>query len=262
MMPIAQRLYWRYITDSPKAKFSNEQYNGLAILKCFVSYNEYGGYCVPVSSKHRLAARRILLNDVYEPNTIKFIISNCGDGDIIHAGTYFGDFLPALANGAGPDAKVWAFEPNLENYRCARITIEINGIENVTLAHAGLGSKQENLLIKTTDKNGRSLGGASRIIDIGSNEETRAEIVQIVTIDGAVPSNRKVSIIQLDVEGYEKEALSGALYTIQRCLPIIILEVSPDSILLDSDWFAENILILGYHKICDVYRNSVFSCAQ
>jgi len=259
MMSCAQRFYWRYINNFFHVEYSNEQINGQAILQCIVSYNRYGGYCVPNSSKHRFAARKILANDVYEPKTIELIRSNCGDGDIIHAGTYFGDFLPALAGGVSPDAKVWAFEPNLENYRCARITLEINGIENVILANAGLGSKPENLLVKTSDENGRSLGGSSRIIKKGSKEVPGTETVQIVTIDNAVPSDRNVSLIQLDVEGYEKEALIGGLDTIRRCLPIIILEDTPNSALLNSDWFAENIIFLGYRKVCDVHRNSVFS---
>ncbi|GAB4508164.1 MAG: hypothetical protein Tsb0026_06300 [Sulfuricaulis sp.] len=215
---------------------------------------------MPESSRHRPAAQKILANDVFEPNTIEFILSNCGDGDVVHAGTYFGDFLPALAKGVAPGAKIWAFEPNRENYLCAKVTLEINDIENVILCHAGLGARQENLLVKTSDKNGRSLGGTSRIIAMESNEVAGTEVVQMVTIDDRGVPERKVSIIQLDVEGHEKEALTGALKTIKRWLPIIIVEVLPNSTLLSSEWFAENILSLGYRKINEIHGNSVFAC--
>ena len=260
MMPIAQRIYRRLFNNSPKADFSQEQYERLTALKCIVSYNKYGGYCVPESSRHRPAARKILSNDVYEPNTIEFMMSNCGNGDIVHAGAYFGDFLPALSKGAAPGSKVWAFEPNPENYRCARITLEINDIANVVLTNAGLGARQEVLLMQTADENGHSLGGCSRIIAKESNEAAEAETVQIVTINDMIGPDRNVSIIQLDVEGHEKEALAGALKTIQRCLPTIIFEVLSNSTLLGSDWFSENILSLGYRKINDIHDNSVFSC--
>ncbi len=112
MMPISQRVYWRIIDSSPQADFSKKEYEALEALKCKVSYNKYGGYCVPLSSCHRPAALKILSNDVYEPKTIEYILSNCNNGDVIHAGTYFGDFLPALAKGLASDAKIWAFEPN------------------------------------------------------------------------------------------------------------------------------------------------------
>ena len=127
------------------------------------------------------------------------------------------------------------------------------------LTNAGLGAKQEHLFIQTADENGRSLGGASRIIPKQTDEAGKAEIVQIVTIDNMIGLDRKVSIIQLDVEGYEKEALTGGIKTIQRCLPIIILEFSLDNTLINSDWFLENILSLGYRKVNEIDCNFVFS---
>ena len=53
--------------------------------------------------------------------------------------------------------------------------------------------------------------------------------------------HRNVSIIQLDVEGFEQPALKGAMTTIARCRPILILET-----LADHTWFTERILCLGY----------------
>ena len=215
---------------------------------------------MPLASRHCLAARRILSHEVYEPETIKFIVSHCSNGDVIHAGSYFGDFFPALSKGISPSSKIWAFEPNRENYRCARITLEINDIANVVLTNAGLGAKQEQSLILTADQDGRSLGGASLIIGKHSNAAPFGETVQIVTVDNVVGPERNVSIIQLDVEGHEKEALTGALQTIQRCRPTVILEVLPNSVLLESAWFSDNILSLGYRNVCDIDGNSVFSC--
>jgi FkbM family methyltransferase len=258
--PLAQTIYWKLFSNEHKADFSPKQYGKLSALKCVVSYNKYGGYCVPESSRHRPAARAILSSDVWEPQTIDFIITNCGSGDVVHAGTFFGDFLPAISKGVSTSSKIWAFEPNPENYRCARITLEINDLNNIVLTNAGLGAKREVLLLQTTDENGRALGGASRVIGKESNKATQGTIVQIVTIDDTVGNDRNVSIIQLDVEGHEKEALLGALKTIKRCLPIIILEVLPNSTLLGSVWFAENITGLGYRKISNLHDNVVFIC--
>ncbi len=262
LMPIAQRVYWRLFDNSARVDLSKEyeSLEGLEVLKCRISYNKYGGYCVPLSSHHRPAAQKVLSKDVYEPNTIEYILKNCKSGDVVHAGTYFGDFLPALSKGVSSGAKVWAFEPNPENYSCANITLEINDIANIVLTNAGLGDKKETLLIKTRDANGRALGGASQIITGEATDNAGTEHVQIVTIDDVVDSERSVSIIQLDVERHEKEALTGALKTINRCLPIIIFEVLPNSTLLDSDWFSNNILSLGYRKMLDIHGNSIFSC--
>ncbi len=262
LKPIARRAFLRLFNSSSYVDLSKDYkaLAGLEVLRCRVAYNKHGGYCVPLSSHHRPAAQRVLSNDVYEPETIEFILHNCNDGDIVHAGTYFGDFLPALSKGIDSKAKIWAFEPNPENFRCARITLAINSIENTVLANAGLGARQETLFVTTKDADGRALGGASRIVSGESNEREGTEAVEIVTIDAAVSSERTVSIIQLDVEGYEKEALTGALTTIRRCLPIIILEVLPHSTLLDSNWFSNNILSLGYRRIREIHGNFVYSC--
>lgn len=260
-MPVANKVYAGLFAKDPPIRISSDRYEKLAALKCRISYNKYGGYCVPESSCHRPAARRILMNGVYEPKTISFMVSNCGQGDIVHAGTYFGDFLPALSNGLDDGSKIWAFEPNPENFRCTKITVEINAIKNIELINAGLGEKQDTLLVKTEDKQGRSLGGGSRIISRKKAIISGTQKVDIVAIDDVIDSQRNVSIIQLDVEGFEKQALTGALKTIKRCLPIIILEVWPNGPLLGSHWFEQNILKLGYRKINELHGNATFSCS-
>ena len=65
--------------------------------------------------------------------------------------------------------------------------------------------------------------------------------VEVVAVDEVIPSERKISIIQLDVEGFEKPALAGALKSIRRWKPILILEGLPD-----EEWLFANILQLGY----------------
>ena len=125
---------------------------------------------------------------VYEPKTIEFLISNCNDGDIVHAGTYFGDFLPALSRSCAPHGKIWAFEPNPENYRAALITLHINGIQNVRLTNAGLGEREDSLPMVTTDPSGRSLGGGSQILAHAAEKALGGiETVQIVALDEVVP---------------------------------------------------------------------------
>jgi hypothetical protein len=76
--------------------------------------------------------------------------------------------------------------------------------------------------------------------------------VEVVTVDDVIPSERKISIIQLDVEGFEKPALAGALNSIQRCKPILILESLPD-----EDWLYTNILPLGYKIAGEAHDNTI-----
>ncbi len=221
-----------------------------------VGYNRYGAYCVPLSSRHRPAAAAILRGEVYEPRTIEFLRANCGHGDIVHGGTYFGDFLPGLSQACR--GMVWAFEPSRENHRCAQITLLLNDITNVELCRAGLGAARETRQLLTADADGLSRGGSSTIIDREAAPTGRIEMVPIVSIDDTVPQHRQVSLIQLDVEGHEQPALSGALATIERCRPIIVVEILPESALLLTGWLEQRILPLGYRMTGTIHGNAVF----
>lgn len=218
-----------------------------------VASNEHGAYCVPQSSLHRPVARTILDARVWEPKTLDLVRSADVSGDIVHAGTFFGDFIPALARSREPGAIVWAFEPNRENYRCASITIELNDLENVVLTHAGLSRRNDTALLATSDRKGVALGGGSQLIDDPSSAEGLSnEQVNLVAIDEVVSGDRSVAVIQLDVEGHEQEALAGAMRTIERCRPLIVLETLP----ADS-WVAEQLVPLGYRVAETIDANTV-----
>ena len=225
-----------------------------SVLQCSIAYNKYGGYCIPLSSNHRPAAQRILSGDVWEPEIVEFLISRSGDGDIVHAGTFFGDFLPALSQSSAQGSRIWAFEPQPENYRCAFITTHINGLQNVELINAGLGERKGFLQMVTSNADGLPLGGGSWMVQETDEGSTEGSItVEVVTVDDVIPPERKISIIQLDVEGFEKPALAGALKSIRRWKPILILESLPD-----EDWLSTNILQLGYKIAGEAHENTIF----
>ena len=226
-----------------------------ATLRCCIAYNEYGGYCVPLASRHRPATQAILSGEVWEPATINYIVRSCGSGDIIHAGTYFGDFIPALSRACASGAKLWAFEPNRENYRCAVITIQINNLGNIQLVNAGLGAQKTSIPMRVMDPTGKALGGAS-CFNAENSYDSRNQFAtaHIVTVDESVPTDRHVSVLQLDVEDYEQQALNGAIKTIQRCKPILILETLPP-----EEWLSEHILNLGYQAIGKVHANTILA---
>ncbi len=227
-----------------------------ATTACLVASNRFGRYCVPRNSSHRPAAKRILNGMVHEPRTLRFIRDNLGKGDVVHAGTYFGDFIPGIAKKMSAGQLLWAFEPVPENFSCARETVRLNALENVRLFNAGLGKEKAVLPMITIDKEGNTLGGGSRI---ARKSHAGDVTVDIVPIDAVVPTDRQVGIIQLDVEGQELPALQGAWRTIQRSWPLLILEVWRKNQFLEDRWFQENILASGYEVVGKVHENTVLA---
>ena len=217
--------------------------------------NMYGKYAIPRSSAHRRAARKILAGQVYEPDTIALIRSECGEGDVVHAGTFFGDFLPGLSSALAPGARIYAFEPNPDNFECALKTLELNQIDNVQLECLGLGPGPGRSELLTVNADGVPRGGASRLRWDGEelSGQSATVAVAIDSIDSRVPADRTLSVLQLDVEGHEQAALEGALETIRRCRPLILLESVPS-----EEWLAEHLLPLGYQAAERVHHNTAF----
>jgi FkbM family methyltransferase len=209
-----------------------------------VARNVHGLYYVP-SSCRGIVAQTVRQGRVWEPDTLVLIRGIAGD--IVHAGAFFGDFLPALAQ---RDATVWAFEPNRLNYRAASVTTLLNDLGNVVLARAGLSDRSGQALVTTSSGSGAASGGASRIVFSSTGKQEEA--VPLATVDESVPADREIGAIHLDLEGHEQQALAGALATIQRCKPILIVETVPG-----EDWLSEH--LPGYRKTSVVDANTVLT---
>ena len=103
--------------------------------------------------------------DAWERETVDLLRTSRPSGDIVHAGTFSGDFLPSLARSRTGDARIWAFEPNRESYRCAQVIVILNDLRQVVLTHAALDEKPDGgrLAVRSTD--GLALGGGSHWVD-------------------------------------------------------------------------------------------------
>lgn len=173
-------------------------------------------YFVPGYASHRPAAKAIVQGRYYEPKTHDIIrhIGEIETGELVHAGTFFGDMLPSFAQ-SFRGGKILCFEPVLENYVLARLCVSANQIDNVLLFNTALSNSISNLRIETVDADGAHKGGGSEISD-------RGDIIPSLTIDQFDFDN--LVCIQLDVEGHELKALEGAQASIKKHQPIIFIE--------------------------------------
>lgn len=224
-----------------------------------IAENIYGTYCVPLSSSYTFTSRAILNGKIHEPETIAYILKNVKDGDVIHSGACFGDFLPALSK--LKTSVIWAFEPNEENFTCAKRTVEMNGLKNVKLMHLALGELNSICSLKIMDAD-MSLGPRSRIIKSNSPlPSLETEMTNMRTLDSLIPSSTKVSLIHLDTEGYESFIIQGARGIIARDEPLIILEIDSEDLHYDHfmseiDYFPIKHLVYEYDL--KVFKNTVY----
>jgi FkbM family methyltransferase len=215
-----------------------------------VAENHYGRYSVPEGIEHRPAVRMVRAGGVYEPDTIAFMRDYSGAGDIVHAGTFFGDFLPGISAAMAKGARIWAFEPNPDSYQHACETIRLNGLGNIELANRALSDSMGEILFRTRDVQGNPMGGHAHFTE---ENGSGVEKVPAVMLDYAVPLDRPVSILQLDVEGHEAAALLGAYHILHKWRPILVLE--------DFNrprWLRKQFPQLGYRKERRLHGNWVY----
>ena len=172
-------------------------------------------YFLPRYAGHRPAVTAIKNGQYYEPLThsLVAILMEQRPGDMIHAGTFYGDMLPSFSKKCA--GTVYAFEPVLENYVLAKLCLERNALSNVALFNSALGETIGAAFIDFEDAQGTHRGGSSTISAAG-------QPTTIVTIDSLGLGH--LSILQLDVEGFELNALKGARETILNNSPTILVE--------------------------------------
>ena len=196
--------------------------------KYIIAKNKYGTFVVPKNTAMKSGSFELVDGNVHEQETINVINGIRGDGVVVHAGAFIGDMLPAIS---GKGKRVFACEPGEDFFYCAQKVMEINyptGDHNTTLIKKGLGREPSSARLMTmTDNNEVSEGGCSRIVEqVRDSDMYRTEVIELTTIDAMLPAYHNVTVIHLDIEGFEEEALRGAINTLRTSRPVLILELA------------------------------------
>lgn len=215
----------------------------------YIRQNAHGLYYIPENQLHRRAAQVVAEGNIWESETIDFIIENLNNQSAISAGSYFGDFLPALSKET--DQTIFTYEPVPEQFDYAKKTIALNNLQNVVIENLALSNKNGSVIMELCDPQSDEmllLGGGSRIVPQKSKTTIK---VRSTTLDSLIPNDCEISVIHLDVEGHEGQALEGASRLIKKNLPIIIVESFPEK------FFQTYLSPLGYTHQGIVARNHI-----
>jgi FkbM family methyltransferase len=171
------------------------------------------------------------------------------DSIVIECGCHIGTHTVKLAS---LSKLLYGFEPMPETYDILQKNINVNQLDNVILYKKGVSNKSGSTKYSwISDGN----PGGSGLCDnpMGKPnwiETTSKDIdVELVTIDSLALD--KVDFMKIDVEGYETLAIEGAMNTIQKCRPVIVMEVWKNHFgEVNIDYTKEafkNIMDLGYN---------------
>ncbi len=141
---------------------------------------------------------------------------NVDEGTFIDIGANVGKYSIILAK--NPNIKVIAFEPDPYNLEALKFNIVLNN-SPVVIKDIALSNKKGTASFFLNPDN----QGNSSLLNSGQKGE---EIfVKTDTLDNVLKDNKeRISLIKIDVEGFEAEVLQGARETIRKFHPKIIFE--------------------------------------
>jgi FkbM family methyltransferase len=173
-----------------------------------------------------------LMFSTYEPEQTELFEKHIKPGNVIFdVGAHAGYYTLMSSVLVGPGGKVFAFEPNPDNYHNLDKHVKINRIANVVLMECAVGNE-----------NGYSLfefGSGS-----GTGHLSKEGTIKVKTVrldDFALGNNVKPDFIKIDTEGAEMLVLTGAKHLLSVNRPVIFLSTHGDEVHKQCCSFLQNI---------------------
>jgi FkbM family methyltransferase len=142
---------------------------------------------------------------------------------VVDMGANIGYYTLLFARLVGEKGKVYAFEPDKDNFAILKKNVQINGYKNVVLVNKAVSDKTgKTKLYISADNN-----ADHRIYS--SDEKRKYVTIETVKIDEYFKDSKiKINFIKLDIQGAEWAALNGMQQLIKRSRKIkLVTEYSP-----------------------------------
>lgn len=169
-----------------------------------------------------------------EPGTSRALKRLCkGRDTVLDIGANVGSHALPMANYVGTEGRVYAFEPVPWAQNKLKRNLELNNFDNLTLepiALSDVDQEQVEMEFRASFKLGSKSGvGADGKINSGWWSECEHVKVRMETLDHYVTRHQidRIDLIKLDVDGFEGKVIRGALQSLRRFQPILIMEIAP-----------------------------------
>ena len=155
---------------------------------------------------------------------------------VLDVGANYGLVSVLLSQLVGSGGTVHAFELNPAVLAYLEQTVDQNPVSNVRLHRFGLGSESAEMTLTVPDRN----SGAGSLVRRAPRAESSQYTVNIRMLDDVLdefPSER-ISIMKIDVEGFEASVLKGADHALRRGqIETILFEFNRGGVPSDSPVF-------------------------
>lgn len=163
-------------------------------------------------------------------------------GSVIYdVGANVGFLALVAAHLTGPTGKIFAFEPLPQNFRQLERNAQLNGFEYVKSRNMALADRDGSaaFLVSRSPTWGKLASVSGEAAEQIGETEVAVRRLDSVVRDDSLPLPY---LIKIDVEGAEVEVLDGAMETIQKARPILLIELHGTNVAI-----AERLKTLNYY---------------
>lgn len=192
----------------------------------------------------------IYYTGTYEAGTLNIINQLLSEGDtFVDVGANIGLMSIYASYCVKDTGQVHSFEANPLTLKILKENIKLNEINNITVHQHALGSVSTSGKIYSNLSQNR---GSASLVSQSDNSE--AFDIDIVPMDLIFPPENKITLIKIDIEGYELEALKGMVNILNsENPPKLIIECGESIPGVESDKYTVFNFISGLNKY-NIYK--------
>jgi FkbM family methyltransferase len=163
-------------------------------------------------------------------------------GIVLDVGANNGYFTTLMAKLVGTKGYVYSFEPTTTYFKVLSENVRINELKNVSTFKIGLSDKNQELVINIDNSTATIHQPIVEYI-------VEKESISLNSLDSWVDENdiKQIDLIKVDIDGHEPFFVEGAINSIKKFKPVIILEVS------NLHYLEAGVMVWDfYHKLKDL----------
>ncbi len=189
-----------------------------------------GGFRIVVpADPRRLSTHVFLEQEDWFEDEAPFIRALIAPGErVLDIGANLGFYSLTAARAAGPEGRVWSFEPTADIAQRLRESAALNGFATLNVVEMALG-----------DARGEAFLGRGENDELNRIVATAAQgvAVRMERLDdwsASEPDARGIGFVKLDVEGHEAAVIAGGLDFFARESPLVMLEITDGQAVRDD----------------------------
>lgn len=212
--------------------------------------------------RDRYISRQIRDTGIWEADETRLLMALLREGQVfVDVGANIGYFTVLGALSVGSAGRVFAFEPDPENFKLLRENCQLNALDNVTAEEAALSDSSGMGVLYLSEDN---LGDHK--IYSSEGEHAACEINLLNAADYFSRHDCAPDVVKVDVQGAEAAVIKGMAPVLEQSMPgiTLVLEFSPNSLRSAGSSGAEllgTLVELGfYFYIFDLRRHGLLLC--